>query len=49
MNIFPILELQAFCFEVAGSSSLDDLVNIPIECIFDAPLSLAYCSIHKPN
>ena len=28
MNIFSILELQAFFFEVAGSSSLDDLVYL---------------------
>ena len=27
MNTFPILELQAFFFEVAGSSSLDDPVS----------------------
>ena len=28
MNTLPILELQTVFFEVAGSSSLDDLVSI---------------------
>ena len=30
MNTFPISELQAFFFEVAGSSSLDDLVLVEV-------------------